>query len=212
MQIRYSLISSLEFKNSWAGHRAFIVASGPSLKAEDCERLRGEKVIAVNCSVRLLPFAQIVYAADQNWWDAYKQDWAGYAGSKYTVSSTAGRKFDEIERLPTESRVFLSEHGIALVGGSGGHAINLAYLLGADPIYLLGFDCQGKANDNHWHEDHKSGRVMLSNPNRHIYKKWARQLSRMHSELSSKGVSLFNCSRSTALTIPRLTLDEALSD
>ena len=49
---------------SWSGRRCFIVGGGPSLKGFDFERLRGERVIAINKAFYDVPFADIVFAMD----------------------------------------------------------------------------------------------------------------------------------------------------
>lgn len=96
-------------------------------------------------------------------------------------------------------------------GNSGYQAANLAYLLGATKIYLLGFDNKPKGANNHWHPDHDRKSYHLSNPTAHLYKQWAHALSRLHELMAEQGVELINLSRETAHTIPRQTLEEVLN-
>lgn len=175
------------------------MASGPSLTTEDCERLKGEKVIAINCSIQLAPFADILYACDYAWWAEYRHMWQGFAGLRVTLDKRASEEFGLIHAdLPKgEPR------------GSGGYqAAFLAHLLGANPIYLLGFDCMPKGPSNHWHADH--GKKM-NNPSDHVYAGWRKSMSRLNGTLQAEGVSLINCTRDTALTIPRQTLEGVLN-
>ena len=61
----------------------FCIASGPSLTAEQVaavKKLRDErggdrvKVIVINTSFRLAPWADILFAMDKAWWDQYGQE------------------------------------------------------------------------------------------------------------------------------------------
>ena len=54
---------------SWAGRRCFIIGGGPSLKGFDFERLRGERVIAINKAFYDVPFADIVFGMDRPFLD-----------------------------------------------------------------------------------------------------------------------------------------------
>lgn len=92
-------------------------------------------------------------------------------------------------------------------GGSSGYmAINLAYFLGARQICLLGFDMQYSGGQSHWHGDHKK----TSNPPPNLLKKWIDKYVPLYEDLKAEGVDLVNCTRDTALTIPRMKLEECL--
>ncbi len=47
--------------------------------------------------------------------------------------------------------------GIGHGDNSGYAALNLAVCLGANPIYLLGFDCKHTNGKSHWHAGHVMG-------------------------------------------------------
>lgn len=90
-------------------------------------------------------------------------------------------------------------------GNSGYQAVNLAFLLGADPIYLLGYDMKiGPNGQKHWHPDH-AGR----NPGEVQLNTWAENFETMLPDLD--GVSVVNCSRETAIEcFPRARIEDVL--
>jgi hypothetical protein len=48
----------------WIGQTAFVLASGPSLTQEVCDKVMGRNAIVVNMSFRLAPWAPIWYFTD----------------------------------------------------------------------------------------------------------------------------------------------------
>lgn len=195
----------------WRGRRVFILASGPSLTEEDAQKVKNEVVIAVNCSIRLAPFAACLYAGDFKWWQAYEEDWRGFGGMKATISAEAARKYPEIRKYDMRARDVLSREGLATGNNSGYQAANLAFLHGATEIYLLGVDCKANPGQNHWHPDHAArGKHRLTNPSGGLYRQWAQNWTKIHKALEAEGVKLVNCSRDSALTIPRMDLESVL--
>lgn len=90
------------------------------------------------------------------------------------------------------------------MGNSGYQAVNLAYLLGARKIVMLGFDMQDRGGEHHFHGNHRGG--TLTNPGNRLYARWIKGFETIHRLLKEEGVELINCSRRTALTIPRADL------
>lgn len=87
-------------------------------------------------------------------------------------------------------------------------AINLAYHFGAKQICLLGFDMQYTGGKSHWHGDHKK----TSNPPPCMMARWVPKFVPLWADLQSEGVELVNCTRETALTIPRKPLEAVLNE
>jgi hypothetical protein len=85
--------------------------------------------------------------------------------------------------------------------------VNLAVLLGAKRILLLGYDMKfGPNGERHWHKDH-AGR----NPAEAQLQEWREKFATMVPDLAKAGVEVINCSRDTALDMfPKLKLEEAL--
>lgn len=108
--------------------------------------------------------------------------------------------------MDIEGKEGLGRAGVATCGNSGYQAVNLAYLMGASRICLLGFDMKDKDGVNHFHGNHRGG--TLTNPNKGLYKQWIACFEKMHELLAAEGVELVNCSRETALKIPRKRLED----
>jgi hypothetical protein len=124
---------------------------------------------------------------------------------KFTWSREAARIFD-LTHAPGRRGDGLGTDVLHAGGSSGYMAVNLAYFFGAKEIYLLGFDMQMTGGKSHWHGDHRG-----SNPTPDMMAKWAERFIPMWEDLQSFGIPLINCTRETALKLPRMDLDEVLS-
>ena len=86
---------------------------------------------------------------------------------------------------------------------SGYQAINLAYLLGAQRIVLLGYDMHA-TDKRHFFGDHPNHLAVGSD-----YADWLQRFPQLAADLKSEGVEVINCTRSTALKgFPQSTMDE----
>lgn len=155
---------------SWSGQRCFIVGGGPSLKGFDFGRLKGEKVIAINKSFYDVPFADIVFGMDRPFLDwvmmgklgeNYRLGFKAFEGMKLWLDLSGYRYPPGIYSLPSAGEIgWTKTLGDGLFHGqsSGYGALNLAMVLGADPIYLLGYDCsKGPAGEKNYHDGYPSG-------------------------------------------------------
>lgn len=168
--------------------RVAIIASGPSLTPEDCEKVRaaGLFTVAVNTSYKAAPWANVFYAADGVWWEHNAPE--GDA-EKWTNSKTAAKKFG-ISRFNCQSGY-----------NSGAQAILFAIARGATEIILLGFDGSVE-NGTHWHGNH----VKTQNPDASSCKAWAEHFRQL-----PKTIPIINCSRYSAIeAFKRADLDETL--
>lgn len=185
---------------NWEGRTVVCIASGPSLTAEDVEKVRaaGHPVIVTNTTFRLAPWADIVFGMDMKWWKEHHEEVKATCTGRRLSTSLATRAFgvEALYQVPWFQR--------SLNSGEG--AIRLAMAGKAKRIVLLGFDCQRTGGKAHWHGDHGKGLGnCLSMPNwPKIFKSAAREADRL-------GVPVVNCSRETALQcFPRGNLEEAL--
>lgn len=169
----------------------FICASGPSLTQQDINAVRDKGVvIVINNTYQLAPWANILYGCDQKWWKAYPEA-LDFKGRKISI------QFDNENVEKWESNSCLNGLGEDIIhtgGNSGYQAINLAYLLGAKEIVLLGFDMQRTQGKGHWHGDHVRNLSNQSN-----FKVWIGHFYILSQNLKQKGIKVFNCSRQTAL-------------
>jgi len=200
----------------WRGASVVVIASGPSLTVEDCEAVgawrngRDRRVIVVNNSYQRAPWADVLYACDGRWWNAFYQKLDSFAGQLWTQDEVAAKKWTRLHLVRSETKPGLGKRiGVINQGANGGYqAVGLAYQVGAARIVLLGFDVGADAvGRSHWHGDHP--RPMHSVPQ---YEIWAANFVRLAWGLAEMGVVVRNASRRTRLTcFPRVKLDEALA-
>jgi hypothetical protein len=199
----------------WEGETAVCIASGPSLTPDDVNAVKGKaRVIAINASYVLAPWADVIYCADMKpfkwYWDKGPKGHESVRmrdcqGLKYSLTSTA-RAYAGVKLLRRGPLEGLSLNPTILHTGhnSGYQAINLAVLMGVKRIVLLGYDMQQSAGQEHWHVDHP-------NVSRSPYQKFRACFATLVQPLNDAGVDVINCSRRTALTcFPQMPLEQAL--
>ena len=200
----------------WVGHTAVCIASGPSLTREDVDYVKGKaKTIVINASYALAPWADVLYCADSNpfrWY--WEHGPKGY--ERIAMRDFCGLKFSLTKRSRSWAGVQVLKHGreeglsldptrLCLGMNSGYQAINLAVLLGAARILLLGYDMSvAKDGREYWHVQHPHTK-------RSPYKTFRRLFPSIVEPLKKSGVEVINCSRQSALEcFPKMSLREAL--
>lgn len=197
----------------WAGEAVAVVASGPSVRQVDVNRLKGHaRVIAVNDSWQLCPWADMLYAADRRWWEHHDytpdfrgEKWTQQQGPKDwpTVAERRGLKVVTSAHKPGLSfDPTLVHTGM----NSGFQALNLAVLQGASRILLLGFDLAVLDGNRHWFGNHP-GRMNRDSP----YSSFRKAFTEAAPQLEDFNIEVINCSmRSTLTCFPKQTVREAL--
>ncbi len=186
----------------WPESMIVCMASGPSLTLSDVDFVRGKaRVIVVNDTYRLVPWADVLYACDDSWWNRTRAA-RTFAGLKYgllgspvgvTVLKNTGK--DGLE---------LSPDGLRTGKNSGYQAVNLAVHLGASRIVLLGYDMQHTSL--HWFGQHPMPEVDHG-------KDWRAYFQTLVEPLRRLGIQVVNCTRETALTcFPRARLSDVMQD
>jgi hypothetical protein len=145
----------------WRGATVIVAAPGPSLTAEVVERCKGHRTVAVQDAYRLMPFADVLYGCDAEWWRVHGGA-AGFNGQKWSTHDDAHN----------DKRAVAADYGVHLVAGkaaegfsldpavihygssSGFQAVNLAILMGAAKIVLIGFDMRVADGRRHFFGDH----------------------------------------------------------
>lgn len=195
-----------------AGAVFVVIASGPSLTAEDCEQVRawrargGGKVVAINTSWRLAPWADVIYACDAKWWDENIDAVRSETSAQLWTQAEAAAKLHGLQRIKGRRADGLGRDAVHLGGNSGYQAINLAFLWGARRIVLLGFDMQHTGGKGHWHGDHP-GKKGVKPPVRN----WVPRFTKLAEDLAAEGVAVVNATRETALKcFPLVPIETAL--
>lgn len=182
----------------WAGDTAVIFASGPTMTQEIADGFKPKKVrcIVVNDQFRYAPWADVLYAADWQWWTHPKNfDIRQFKGQKVTVSfwPLIG---DDVMFLNPGQESGLSDRDDTLntCRNSGFQAMNLAALRGATTLVLCGFDYKKVDGKSHNFGDHPEG---LSNASE--YSDMVRLVTKSAPDFAARGIQVINCSRKSAL-------------
>ena len=140
---------------AWSGQRCFIIGGGPSLKRFDFSRLRGELVIGINRAFESIDPA-VLFTMDLRFtgWAARgelgadsREKFNALRATKTIIrNQEVPADFYAIARSNQSELTFSLDRGFCNQNNSGFGALNLALCLGADPIYLLGFDMHGNAD------------------------------------------------------------------
>lgn len=208
----------------WPGETVVCLGSGPSLTQEDVDYVRGKaRVIVVNSTYRLAPWADVLYACDDSWWGRASRDRSleTFGGLRFSITYRKYRLDDDraitIEPHKAKARVSVlrntgeegletSPLGLRTGQNSGYQAVNLAVHLGARRIVLLGYDMQyGPRNAKHW-SGHPAD--ALTSP----FQLFVRLFESLVEPIRVAGVEIVNCSRRTALQcFPKRELREVLA-
>lgn len=184
--------------------RAICIASGPSLTQEDVDYCRGKgKVYVVNDAWRLAPWADVLYAADEAWWEHHKGV-PEFAGEKWTVDRPAAKKYGLNHIGLAMGAAWSSWPGEVAYGcNSGFQTLNLSVIQGASEVVILGYDMGMTGGRKHFFGDHPGAL------NRGMkFEEWIKRFNRAAPLIE---VPVINCSRETALTcFPRRALEDVL--
>lgn len=198
---------------SWRGQRCFIVGGGPSLRDFDFSRLAGELVIGVNRAYEQLD-CTVLYSMDDCFFEwarrgafgpAAADRFSGFCGFRVWAhfhgevpTGYFGVKLNSDEGLPRSIADGFS-HG----NNSGYSALLMAYLLGANPIYLLGFDMKHQDRRTHWHSGYPH-----TTPERTL-ESFKVSFGRIAPELERAGVRVVNLNPDSALdAFPKASFED----
>jgi len=181
---------------SWKDQPAVVVGAGPSAARTPLELARGKaRVVAVNESWRLAPWADVLFAMDGIWWVDNKG-----------VPQFPGRR---VTSSPHAMKTFGLDCFICIGSTSGLRSIYLAEKFGASLILLVGFDMHDNGG-THWHPPHNT-RVGLRNPGENEMRQWREDVERVADKFAERGTKVINCTPGSALTcFPYVPFERAL--
>lgn len=194
----------------WRGETCIVVASGPSAKDAPLDIAKGRaRVIVINESWRLAPWADVLYAGDYRWWKA-NEGLPEWTGLKVSVHHRLVENAWGIRHLPMNRGDVMETARLGILGwggNSGFQAVNLAaQLVGPGRVILVGFDMT-LASGVHWHGAHPQ-----FNPKPDSIGRWRRVLDRAAASLAKAGTTVLNASPASALrNYPKVSLGEALA-
>jgi len=189
----------------WKGRRCFIIGGGPSVKKLDLSALKEELTIGINRAYELLE-PSILYGVDGQLFgwaergelgEESKRKFNEYKG--YKVWMALHRMFPSdfylIDVDDSQGYKIGTTKKLAFKNNSGYGAINLAAALGANPIYLIGFDMIGnkQGKQKWWHNgypvDYGEG----------VYKRYIETIGKFAPVLKKNGIEVINLNPNSAL-------------
>jgi len=190
----------------WKGETVYICGGGPSVADQNVELLRGRKVIVINSSCYLLPWADILFFADGRWWREHVKTVEAFAGRVVTTTDEmCGKNILTLrKRKPPGLASDRSELTVLKTGMTA--SINLAAHLGAKRIVLLGAD-GGPSKDGrtHHHVPHNWGQIASN------WKAQREELSTLVDPLRALGVEVLNASPGSSIPFwPIVSLESCL--
>lgn len=154
----------------WHGKRCFIIGGGESLVGFDFSKLDNELTIGINKVFQFYPKVKIDYLMDILFYNKILEDkellekWKEFKGIKVFLSPSNVKNLEKdvflIKRLKDFEISLDLEKGIYGGNNSGFGALMLAIALGADPIYLLGYDFKCDSQ-SHWHGGYGDNRDLV---------------------------------------------------
>lgn len=200
---------------SWPGSTIVILASGPSLTVEDVDFVRGKaRVVCVNDTHRLAPWADALYSSDRMWWPNH-HGVPSFAGLKFGIGSKVGfhnpfgRHPDiTVLRNTGYTGLELQPHGLRNGENSGYAAINLSVHFGAARIVLLGYDMRCAPDGTpHFFGKHQG----MNNPTDAVLAGYRRHFKTLVEPLRAIGVEVVNCTPGSSLdAFPMADLREVI--
>jgi hypothetical protein len=194
----------------WKGEVCAVLASGPSMSQQVADLVRDRcRVIAINTTYQLAPWADILYAADREWWAAYP-DAKSFAGRKVSILPNTGSllEFDELDYVESGGDGLLDPRPTHVRTGknSAYQAMHIAMHLGVHTILMCGLDLRVVDGMEHWHGDHPKG-ARKTMP----FSSWISLFNQAAPFIQAKGVRVINCTPHSALhCFKKQQLEDAL--
>jgi hypothetical protein len=166
------------------------------LKGFDFKKLAGKVTIGCNKAILYFTPTYLVYMDDQ-FYEWHEEDVRNFKGMKFTNSWNKRR--DDVIFAKNLGPLGLSEdfeEGLFHGGNAAYLALNLAYVMGGSPIYLLGVDMCYQAGNTHFHEGYPKKDTIGEKRFDHMMKAF----NYGSGILKEKGVKVYNCSKISKLT------------
>ena len=193
----------------WAGQPAYIIGGGPSLARFNWDLLKPRNTIGCNAAYLLGPeICKVLVFGDQVFYDRFEDEMSVFG--RPVVTSVPSFLASNLEWLTCLKRqlIGLSTDPCWLGWNmsTGAAALNLALLMGATRVYLLGFDMKlGGLLQPNWHNR------VICQPNVEVYKRFMEGMNEVARELPLKypGCEIWNVTDGSELnSFPKVGLDE----
>ena len=218
-------ITSVLKAGDWGNKSCFIIGGGESVKGLDFNILKGNLTIGINKTFEYFSEATINYSMDAKFYEniltkKYNEydnldvieKWNSFKGLKIFLTPLAPLAFSGVYLVKRNFRKeIFQDLSQGIYGGNNSctGALMLAATLGANPIYLLGYDFKAE-NKTHWHTGYPDRNI---NDFRRKLVSYCREISSLVSLFALNNIKIYNLSSNSLLTkFPFLTLEKALWD
>lgn len=191
-------------KEMWKGKDCFIIGGGKSLDGFDFSVLTDE--LAIGCNDAFLhgeDICNICIFGDFDWFDHHQSELQYFENPVFTVNRDVKAKW---VWLMKKYKFGFHKDGLGWNGNTGSLAMNLALILGAKNIYLLGFDMKLTDGEANWHPNN------VCKPRPDVYERFKRSFAITKSEDWTKTFpdrSIINVSDVSELeTFPKINFTE----
>lgn len=174
----------------WPGATVAVLASGPSMSRDVADLVCRARVptIVVNNTFRLAPWADMLYAADSEWWQ-FTPEAHLFAGLRVSIDSGVRIKGVHLLRNTGQTGFDPNPTNLRTGGNSGYQAVHIAAHAGAARILLCGFDMR----PGHWHAEHTHP---LRETGADHYLRWIERFDTLKAECPAQ---IVNCTPGSAL-------------
>ncbi len=236
----------IDFVDKHKGEAAFVCGAGPSLHYVDVEKLKDHVVISVNSSLPKLDFCNY-FVAD----DIGVKNWDYYVDLLPTLDCISFLYRDKLKKharhldknkvvwfhhkwwyspkdkkYNPEGLVFTKGEPIIGARTTSGTAVHIAYIMGCDPIVLLGCDCCYKNFKRYYWQfpgekkcKRKTGEKVFCNPNKGKYRgQWVdahslhfvKYWDALAHQAKQQGINIIDASDSILECLPKMDIEDIL--
>ncbi len=198
-------------KQVWLNQDVFIIGGGNSLKLFDWNLLKSELTIGCNDAYKHgSEITKLCIFGDLKWFNVHKQELLKYEGVLFTnAPSLCQKNLDWVWTMDRNPKG-LHKDALGWNGNTGAAAINLALLLGAKRVFLLGFDMHlSKGGKSNWHDNN------IDKPDAEIYPKFLEGFDKLYVDLPKKfpEAKIFNVTDNSSLELfPKLEVEKFWKD
>lgn len=185
------------------------------MKSFDFEQLQDRRVMAINVAFKEVPWSSCAVIGDTRLLDdlADDEDWMAFKGARYSRDTQLARLSKTqpapIENLETQQEWSTNQGCVVSLGNTGLCGLNLAELLGWDPIFLLGFDADGDRGDGRMANYHDHYPKDWAKPEAFSRQKFVRVFESVRRSITTK---VYNCNPKSSLDcFEKITMAEAIA-
>jgi len=191
----------------WQGQDVFVIGGGASLKSFDWNLLKPELTVGCNTAFMLGPeICKACLIGDFKCFDKFQKELAQYSGAIFSNAPELSNSKVPWLCIVPRKQIGLHTDALGWNGNTGASAINLALLLGAKRVFLLGFDMKLSGQGEHnWHDRR------IDKTGAEVYDRFLNNFGYVAADLPTKfpGCEVINVTKDSSLGMfPKVDADE----